>query len=98
LGQAASLSAQDAFDESLQTERLDRALVNYRNAIQWASPESDKALILRAHAAMGRILAFQDKTAEAAKEFDAAIALGPVDRAAYNEAVAGRKSLNQSKQ
>jgi hypothetical protein len=97
LGQAASLSAQDAFDESLQAERLDRALVNYRNAIQWASPDTDKGLIQRAHAAMGRILAFQDKPQEAAKEFDAATALGRVPGGAYDEAITGKNALGQPK-
>jgi hypothetical protein len=53
LGQAASLSAQDATDEAVQGERLNRALANYRLSIQAALPESDKALLSRAHTAIG---------------------------------------------
>jgi hypothetical protein len=98
LGQAASVSAQDAFDEGVQGERLERALFNYRSSIQWASPDYDKALISRAHAAIGRILAFMDKPQDAIKEFDAVIAMGEqADKGALNDALAGKRALAQPK-
>jgi hypothetical protein len=97
MGQVASVSAQDAFDEGVQAERLGRALVNYRNAIQWASPETDKALISRSHAAIGRILAFLDKPQDAMKEFDMVIALGKVPGGAYQEAVDAKNALASPK-
>ncbi len=98
LGQAASLSAQDAFDENLQAERLGRALFNYRSAIQWASPESDSQLISRAHAASGRILVFMDKRDDAMKEFDAVIAMGAqADERALRDAKAGKVALGNPK-
>jgi hypothetical protein len=98
MGQAASLSAQDAFDENLQAERLGRALFNYRSAIQWASPESDSLLISRAHAASGRILVFMDKRDDAMKEFDAVIAMGAqADERALRDAKAGKVALGNPK-
>lgn len=93
LAQTASLAAADATDEDVQAERLKRALGNYRLAVEASSPETDRALISRAHEAMGRIYAFLEKNAEAAKEFDEAIKIGSVPGGAYNDAVAGRKKL-----
>ncbi len=97
LGQAASLSAEDATDEDVQRERLTRALSHYRNAINISSPDTDRALVQRAYAAMGRIYEFFENTEEALKAFDAAIKLGPVDRNAYDEASKGKARLGQQK-
>jgi len=44
---------------------------------------------------MGRILAYLDKKDEALKEFDEAIKIGPVTGGAYDDAIAGKKKLNQ---
>jgi hypothetical protein len=77
----------------VQAERLNRALANYRLAVQAASPETDRGLMSRAHEAMGRIYSFMDNAAEAAKEFDEAIKLGEVRGGAYKEAVENRKKL-----
>ncbi|HZT58624.1 MAG TPA: hypothetical protein VFA21_08370, partial [Pyrinomonadaceae bacterium] len=76
LGQEASLSAQDAFDETVQAERLNRALAHFRQAILFAErqPDTDPSIKFRAHLASGRILAHLDRRDEAAKEFDAVIA------------------------
>lgn len=93
LAQTASLAAADATDEEVQADRLRRALGNYRLALEASSPETERALISRAHEAMGRIHAFLDNTGEAAKEFDEAIKLGEVPGGAYKDAVAGRKKL-----
>jgi len=94
LAQTASLAAADAIDEDVQAERLNRALGNYRLALAASSPETDRALISRAHEAMGRIHAFLENTSEAAKEFDEAIRLGDVPGGAYKDAVEGRKKLS----
>jgi hypothetical protein len=93
LGQTASLSAEQAFDEGLQAERLTQALSLYRMAVERASSDTDRALISRAHAAMGRILAFLERNEEAIKEFDAAIRLGEVEGGAYRDALAGKQRL-----
>jgi hypothetical protein len=93
LAQVASVSAQDAFDENLQVERLTRALSFYRQAIMAASRDTDGALISRAHAAAGRILVFLERKEEALKEFDAAIALGEVEGGAYREALEQKRRL-----
>lgn len=93
LAQTASLAAVDATDEEVQAERLNRALANYRLAVQAASPETDRGLMSRAHEAMGRIHSFLDNNAEAAKEFDEAIKIGDVRGGAYKEAVENRKKL-----
>lgn len=97
LGQVASLSAEDAFDEKLQAARLNNALTNYRMALQAASPETDRALMSRAHTAMGRILEFLERNQEALKEFEAAIQIGDVAGGAFKEAMAGKNRLAQPK-
>lgn len=95
LGRAASLAAMDATDEQVQAERLNRALGHYRLAVAASSPETDKAIMSRAHESMGRINAFLENTAEAAKQFDEAIKLGDVRGGAYREALEGKKKLGQ---
>ncbi len=96
LGQAVMLSANDAFDEEVQEQRLTSALAHFRQAVLFASPE-DKALLSRAHVASGRILAFFERTEEAQREFDAAIGLGELSGGAYREALAEKKKLAEKK-
>ena len=93
LGRTASLAATDAVDEQVRDERLNRALGHYRMAIAASSPETDKAILSRAYESMGRINAFLENTAEAAKQFDEAIKLGDVRGGAYREALEGKKKL-----
>jgi hypothetical protein len=95
LGQTASLAAMDATDETIRDERLNRALGHYRLAVQSASPETDKAVLSRAHESMGRINAFLDNKVEAAREFEEAIKIGEVKGGAYLEALEGKKKLAQ---
>lgn len=95
LAQTANLAAADATDEEVQAERLNRALANYRLAVQASSPETDRGLISRAHESMGRIYAFRDERTEAEKEFDEAIKIGDVRGGAYKEAVEGKRRLTQ---
>jgi hypothetical protein len=95
LGQTASLWARDTTDDDLQSQRLNRALANYRLAAQAAAPETDKALLSRAHEAMGRILAFLERNDEAMKEFEAAIKIGEVTGGAYRDALEGKRKLAQ---
>jgi len=95
LGQTASLAASDATDENVQAERLNRALGHYRMAVAASSPETDKAIMSRAHEAMGRINLFLENRAEAAKQFDEAIKIGDVRGGAYREAIEGKKKLTQ---
>lgn len=94
MGQTATLWARDTTDDDLQAERLNRALANYRLAIA-AAPPDDRAMRLRAHEAMGRVLAFLGRNNEALKEFDDAIRIGPVDKTAYSNAVEGKRKLMQ---
>jgi len=98
LAQTASLAASDATDEEVQAERLNRALANYRFAVEAASPQTDRAIISRAHEAMGRIYSFMENSSEAAKEFDEAIKIGDVPGGAFKEAVEGKKKLTQPAQ
>ena len=95
LAQTASLAAADATDEAVQSDRLGRALANYRFALEASSPETDRALISRAHEAMGRIHAFLEDPAAAAKEFEEAIKIGDVRGGAYKEALEGKRKLAQ---
>jgi hypothetical protein len=93
LAQTASFAAADATDEVVQANRLNRALGNYRLALEAASPETDRALISRAHEAMGRIYAFLENPTEASKEFEEALRIGEVPGGAYKEAMEGKKKL-----
>jgi hypothetical protein len=93
LGQTASLAAMDATDDTIQAERLNRALGQYRLAVQAASPEFDKAILSRAHESMGRINAFLENKVEAIKEFEEAIKIGEVTGGAYQQALAGKRKL-----
>jgi len=95
LGQTASLWARDTTDDDQQTQRLHRALANYRLAVAAAVPENDQVLLSHAHESMGRILAFLDQKDEAMKEFDAAIKIGRVTGGAYDDAVAGKRKLSR---
>jgi hypothetical protein len=95
LAQTASIAAADATDEDVQADRLNRALANYRFSLEASSPETDRALISRAHEAMGRIYAFLDNANEAAKEFEETIKVGDVPGGAYKEALEGKKKLSQ---
>ncbi|HEY3103223.1 MAG TPA: hypothetical protein VGJ69_06500 [Pyrinomonadaceae bacterium] len=95
LGQTASLWARDTTDDDLQEQRLNLALANYGFAVQAASPETDRALLSRAHEAMGRVLAFLDRRDEALSEFDAAIKIGDVAGGAYKDAIEGKRKLAQ---
>jgi tetratricopeptide (TPR) repeat protein len=97
LAQTASIAAADATDEEVQAQRLNNALANYRLAVAAASPETDRALLSRAHEAMGRIYEFMEKHTEAAKEFDEAIKLDRVPGGAYEQAIEGRKRLGPPK-
>ncbi|MCA1632581.1 MAG: hypothetical protein LC802_02410 [Acidobacteria bacterium] len=51
----------------------------------------------RTHVASGRILAFLERTADAMREFDAAIALADIPNGAYREALAEKKKLSEKK-
>jgi len=95
LGEISSRSARDATDEDVQSQRLNKALTNYRNAVRNATPDTDRCLVSRAHEAMGRILAFLDQRDEALKEFDATIGINDTTCDAYSRAVEGKKKLAQ---
>jgi hypothetical protein len=93
LGQAASLSAGEAFDETLQSQRLNAALGHYRQAVLFSTADTDRAVVLRAHLSSGRILAHLERREEAVREFDAVIAASdPTDRL-HQEALAEKKKL-----
>jgi len=93
LGQTASLAAAAAFDEDLQAERLNAALAHYRQALLFASPEADRAVIARAHLASGRILAHLERREEALKEFEAAMATAGAGDRLHQEAAAEKRKL-----
>ena len=95
LAATSSLSAQDAFDEDVQRERLQRALTNYQLAVQNASNENDQALLARAYTAMGDIYAHFEMRAEALQQYDAAIRFGNADKKAYDRAMQGKARLAQ---
>jgi hypothetical protein len=93
LGQASLLAASAAFDEALQEQRLAAALQHFRQVVLFASPDTDRALLSRTHAASARVLAFLDRKEDALRELEAALALGDVAGGAYKEALAEKKKL-----
>jgi hypothetical protein len=93
LGQAASLAAQEAFDEALQAERLNAALQHFRQAILFSTPDTDRAVVLRAHLSSGRILAHLERREEAAREFDAVINASDATDRLHQEALAEKRKL-----
>ena len=95
LAETANLSARDATDEVVQTQRLNKAFTNYRNAVANATDETDRCLLTRAHEAMGRILEFAERREDALKEFDAAISLKAATCGSYSEAVEAKRRLSQ---
>jgi tetratricopeptide (TPR) repeat protein len=93
MGQAASLSAQEAIDEALQSARLNAALGHFRQALLFATPDTDRTVVLRAHLSSGRILAHLERRDEALREFDAVIAASPPSERFHQEALAEKKKL-----
>ena len=93
LGQAASLSAQEAIDEALQTARLNAALGHFRQALLFATPDTDRTVVLRAHLSSGRILAHLERRDEALREFDAVIAASQPSERFHQEALVEKKKL-----
>jgi tetratricopeptide (TPR) repeat protein len=95
LGQTVRLSAQDATDEASQSERLNRALAYYKQAVKLASAEEDRSIISKSYESMGRILAFLEQKEEAIKAYNEAIKIGDVEGGAYKEAATGKQKLEQ---
>ena len=101
LGRAASVAAENSFDENLRNERLKKAATHYVNLLQIATPDNaSKALISNTHVALARIYEFymdENETYKTAalKSFDAAIALGEITGGAYRQAVEGKQRLTQ---
>ena len=93
LGQAASLSAQEAIDEALQSARLNAALGHFRQALLFATPDTDRTVVLRAHLSSGRILAHLERREEALREFDAVINASQPSERFHQEALAEKKKL-----
>jgi hypothetical protein len=93
LGQSASLAAQEAFDATLQEQRLVAALGHFRQAVLFASTDTDRAVGLRAHLASGRILAHLERKDEALKEFDAVLAATGASDRLHQEALNEKRKL-----
>lgn len=94
IGRVASLSAVGVTDETILEERLNRALSNYKFAIEAPTSDSEPAIKSRSYVNMARILEFFERTEEAIKAYDAAISLGNITDGAYSEAVEGKKKLS----
>ncbi len=104
LGRTASLSATGVFDEELRNARLNKALTHYQSVLKLQNEDTPKSLISNTHVALGKIYEFYQEVMDenkaaykeaAIKQFDAAIALGRVDAAAYTEAIAGKARLSK---
>jgi tetratricopeptide (TPR) repeat protein len=93
LGRVASLSAVGITDSVVIEERLNKALTNYKFAIEAPTSDSEPGIKSRAYVNMARVLEFFERTEEAIKAYDAAIAIGDVDGGAYQDALAGKKKL-----
>lgn len=94
LGRVASLSAVGITDSAVIEYRLNKALTNYKFAIEAPTSDSEPGVKSRAYVNMARILEFFERTEEAIKAYDAAIAIGDIDGGAYQDALAGKKKLS----
>jgi len=74
-----------------QEERLGQAVLLYRQAIEAASPETEKWIISRSYVAIGRIFDFRNLREDAIAEYEKAIELGRVPNGAYDQAIEGKK-------
>ncbi|HEU4390885.1 MAG TPA: tetratricopeptide repeat protein, partial [Blastocatellia bacterium] len=74
-----------------QYDRFKQAVKLFRNAIDAASPESERWIVQWSHVFIGRILDFQDFRADAVQEYEKAIALGDITNGAYKEAQEGKR-------
>jgi len=82
--------ARDTTDDDLQSQRLNRALANYR----FGKPrpprrKPTKPWLSRAHEAMGRILAFLERKRQSDERIRSRDQLGEVTGGAYRDAMEG---------
>jgi tetratricopeptide (TPR) repeat protein len=81
-----------------QHDRLEMAIKLYNQAIDNASPDSEKWMIQWCHVLIGRIYDFQEFRADAIAEYEKAIALGDgIPNGAYKEAMEGKAKPHGSK-
>ncbi len=74
-----------------QHDRLEMAIKLYRQAIENASPDSERWMIQWCHVLIGRIYDFQEFRKDAIAEYEKAIALGDnIPNGAYKEAMEGK--------
>ncbi len=73
-----------------QHERLELAIKLFRQAIDYASRETDAWLIQWSHVFIGRILDFQEFRVDAIAEYEKAIAMGNLPNGAFKEAQEGK--------
>lgn len=97
LGRVSSLSASEAFDESLRDQRLENAKLHYGNAIRQATAATDPALIQLCYVAVGRIFEFQENDNAAVQAYQLALKPGRVKGGAYEEAAAAVNRLTAPK-
>jgi tetratricopeptide (TPR) repeat protein len=74
-----------------QHDRLEQAIKLYHQAIDQASPMSEKWLIQWSHVLLGRIYDFQEFRNDALAEYEKAIAMGEVANGAIKEAREGKQ-------
>lgn len=97
LGRVSSLSASEAFDESLRDQRLEDAKLHYGNAIRQANAATDPALIQLSYVAVGKIFEFQEQNNAALQAYRLALQKGRVKGGAYEEATAAIARLTAPK-
>lgn len=97
LGRVSSLSASEAFDETLRDQRLENAKLHYGNAIRQANASTDPALIQLSYVAVGKIFEFQENDNAALQAYQLALKPGRVKGGAYEEATAAIARLNAPK-
>lgn len=97
LGRVASLSAREAFDESLRDKRLEDAKLHYSNAIRQANAATDPALIQLSYVAIGRIFEFYEDANSALEKYRLALKYKNANDGAYREANAAVARLTAPK-
>ena len=95
MGRLAGLSAVDVTDPDLQQAKLLEAKTAYVNALNSATPATDRALLSLTYVALARIYEFANENEYAIKLYDKALAIGDVRGGGYHEASAGKLRLSK---
>ncbi|HEV7700070.1 MAG TPA: hypothetical protein VGO43_07565 [Pyrinomonadaceae bacterium] len=98
IGRVAGLVASGLTETEKQSVKLLEAKTAYTNALNSATPDTDKALLSLSYVALARIYEFFDDSAYAMRLYDAAIKLNDMPGGAFQAAIAAKQRLLKPQQ